>query len=255
VSDVARFWRLLRDGGVYLDVDVEVLRPLDTFLDQEAFTGFESRFLVNPGLVFGALPGHPIVQEILDYYEDLDFILRGGTLNTVPVVIYTTDTLMRHGLKPADRIQRLDGITVYPKRYFCPLSFYSNKNDFGPDTHTIHHYASTWMTYEQRMAHKNIRYTFSGENVKWFLTAYGHWVGRRIANGGKNAKAQEPKEPKKPKNPRAPKVAKVKKVAKPRPPKPAKVGQRSAKADPRSAKADHAKPKKAAKKPKTGGRA
>lgn len=41
VSDVARLYALYTEGGVYMDTDVEVYKPLDEFLTDECFTGFE----------------------------------------------------------------------------------------------------------------------------------------------------------------------------------------------------------------------
>jgi mannosyltransferase OCH1-like enzyme len=181
VSDYARFWRLYTDGGIYMDTDVEILKPLDVFLGNDAFTGFENRIFVNPGIMFGAKKEHPVVKEMLDFYGELEFVLKNGSLNMVPVVIYTTEILIKHGLKRNNRLQELEGITVYPKTYFCPLSFYGNKTYFSEQTHSIHHYASTWMTEEQRKGFKDPKYTFYGPNVKSFLTIYGNWFFRKIA--------------------------------------------------------------------------
>lgn len=40
-SDVIRLYALYTEGGIYMDTDVEVYKPLDEFLNDEAFTGFE----------------------------------------------------------------------------------------------------------------------------------------------------------------------------------------------------------------------
>lgn len=40
-SDVVRLWALYNYGGIYLDTDVLVYKPLDEFLSEPAFTGFE----------------------------------------------------------------------------------------------------------------------------------------------------------------------------------------------------------------------
>ena len=41
VSDVARLWALVHEGGIYMDTDVELVRPLDRLLTNRAFLGFE----------------------------------------------------------------------------------------------------------------------------------------------------------------------------------------------------------------------
>ena len=40
-SDVARLYALYTEGGIYLDTDVFLYKPLDEFLNDEGFTGFE----------------------------------------------------------------------------------------------------------------------------------------------------------------------------------------------------------------------
>ena len=40
-SDVMRFDVLYKYGGVYVDIDVEILKPIDDLLDTSSFTGFE----------------------------------------------------------------------------------------------------------------------------------------------------------------------------------------------------------------------
>ena len=41
VTDYVRLKALTELGGVYMDTDVEVVKPLEPFLQQEAFAGFE----------------------------------------------------------------------------------------------------------------------------------------------------------------------------------------------------------------------
>jgi mannosyltransferase OCH1-like enzyme len=50
VSDYARALALYQQGGIYMDIDVEVKLPLDDFLHHSAFSGFEVK-----GFVYGAL--------------------------------------------------------------------------------------------------------------------------------------------------------------------------------------------------------
>lgn len=155
VSDYVRFYVLYSYGGIYLDVDVEVLKPLDIFLDNDCFAGFENINSVAPGLIFGAKKENKIVKEILDSYSNKRFIVNYGGINLTTVVKYTTDILLKHGLKLDNKLQNVAGIMIYPKTYFCPLTNNSKKTDFTEDTYTIHHFAGTWLTDKQKRRNKS----------------------------------------------------------------------------------------------------
>ena len=49
VSDYVRLWALEREGGVYLDTDVEVLRSFEPLLSDIAFVGLEESLALLPG--------------------------------------------------------------------------------------------------------------------------------------------------------------------------------------------------------------
>ena len=42
VTDYARLWIIYHHGGIYLDTDVEVIKPYDDLLSNKAFFGFET---------------------------------------------------------------------------------------------------------------------------------------------------------------------------------------------------------------------
>lgn len=153
VSDYARLKILYENGGVYFDTDVELVRPVDDILEKGAFMGFEknsnayagSLLYVNVGLGFAVEPRHPIIREILEYYDDHvdDEILT--------IVVVVTEILKRHGLASSDRPVEVEGITIYPWDYFCPVEFLSSKLEITENTRTIHHYTATWMSRTDRL--------------------------------------------------------------------------------------------------------
>jgi hypothetical protein len=60
-SDVARYEILRIHGGVYVDTDMECLRPFDDLLGVACFVGFESDALLCPSVI-GCQPGHPFLE-------------------------------------------------------------------------------------------------------------------------------------------------------------------------------------------------
>ena len=69
VSDYIRAYAIYNYGGIYLDTDILLLDNFDDFLNHRAFVGFE-----NPNYpftaAFGAEKGHPLVKDMLDYYDE-----------------------------------------------------------------------------------------------------------------------------------------------------------------------------------------
>ena len=61
-------------GGIYLDTDVELVRPLDELLELPGFMGFQTNNEVATGLGFGARKGNSVVQALLRDYDALDFL-------------------------------------------------------------------------------------------------------------------------------------------------------------------------------------
>lgn len=132
-SDVVRLYALYTEGGVYLDTDVEVFKPLDEFLSEPAFSGFEA---INYPVcaTMGAEAGNPIIKEMLDYYKDKDFIVQDDWTKYTTNTVIMSDILGSNGIdRQRNEIQRIEGFTVYPREYF---------NDKGG--YTYHHMDGSW---------------------------------------------------------------------------------------------------------------
>ena len=69
VSDYARLKIIYDHGGIYLDTDVELLKPLTPFIqDGYGFIGFQNEEQVNTGLGFAAPQANCCVKQMLDAY-------------------------------------------------------------------------------------------------------------------------------------------------------------------------------------------
>ena len=51
VTDYVRLFVLYTQGGIYMDTDVEVIKPLDEYLHHEAVSGFENTTQIPTGLM------------------------------------------------------------------------------------------------------------------------------------------------------------------------------------------------------------
>lgn len=142
VSDYVRAYALYHEGGIYLDTDLELLKPLDEFLNQDAFSCFENPYFIQTALL-GVRKGFPIIKELLDYYEDRPFI-QNGMLDQTTNVSILSDICERHGLVRNGQAQSVDGFMIYPQDYFCPLYFDSDQTCFTDNTHAIHHFSKSW---------------------------------------------------------------------------------------------------------------
>ena len=124
VPDYLRLFIVYTFGGIYLDTDVQVIKPLDPLLNNKAFAGFEDDEHVALGLGFGAEKGCDFLKQHMELYDTLSFVFDDGTLNRTPSPQYTTVFLKQLGLHECDgNVQKVCGITVYPPEYFCPKSF------------------------------------------------------------------------------------------------------------------------------------
>lgn len=154
VSDYARFKILYENGGLYFDTDVEIIKSLDAIITKGNFMGREdeSSLSVNPGLGLGVNPGLDIYKELMEMYHSKHFLNKDGTYNQKTIVDYTTEILVKYGLKNNNDIQFVAGIYIYPKTYFCPMDYVSGKINITEETCSIHHYSASWHSEKEKYA-------------------------------------------------------------------------------------------------------
>lgn len=138
MSDIARLEILYSHGGVYLDVDVELVKPLDSvFAKGNLIIGFESEF-IGAGVIC-AVPGHPLIKSLIDRLEHHSHI----TNEFVPIPKLITETLLNYSGSD---------VFIAPPEYFYPFNpFDRNRktkqlmySDITENTLAIHHYQGGW---------------------------------------------------------------------------------------------------------------
>jgi mannosyltransferase OCH1-like enzyme len=147
VADVARFYALQKEGGIYFDTDMEVLKPIHHLLKNTAFVGFESKDWVGVAAT-GSIPNGDFVSLILDFYKDLPFSM-------IPQPQIVTTLLRKIGFDINGEPQTAeDFLTIYSEDYFFPYSYYTRETLFTPNSVCLHHYEGSWVEEKLRKCYK-----------------------------------------------------------------------------------------------------
>ena len=123
VSDYVRLWALEREGGLYMDVDFEVYKPLDDLMEQyDAFAGYEGS-KCNPVMmgVIAAKAHHPWIQGMLQTYNLRSFIQPNGLYDMTPNTGYFLNWMQEQGFVADGKEKDFMGVHILPVEYFCPV--------------------------------------------------------------------------------------------------------------------------------------
>ncbi|MBE5850690.1 MAG: hypothetical protein E7298_11105 [Lachnospiraceae bacterium] len=155
ITDIARLDILFENGGIYMDTDVKMLKPLDELLFNKGYIGLERWGNINSGGGMGAIPHHPMIQEMLDYRFKYPFVMNDGSINIETNGLYETVPFIRHGLRIDNTMQIINGMTVYPADVFHPYDYMSREEKIADNTISIHYFYGGWMDEEDRKNRAN----------------------------------------------------------------------------------------------------
>lgn len=149
-ADVIRYVLMYRLGGLYLDLDYEMLRPFDLLqydlvLPREAST--VGRLVTYCNSIFASAPGHPFFEAVL------------GEIAAHPPLDPNADAIDATGPGLVSRVYRqigasLPGGCTPDERLFSPLSP-RNRREYrriidADVAYGIHHCDGTWREYTLR---------------------------------------------------------------------------------------------------------
>lgn len=133
VSDYIRLDLLNKYGGIYIDTDIQILRPFDDLLEFDFFIGFMWDCTLGTAVI-GATQGHKVIQGLKNIYDR----------DSRNLVSPNNDTFTDYFLKNIPRFvlngksQLIDRMLVLDKNFFEHPPLLNNKN------HTIHHFKQSW---------------------------------------------------------------------------------------------------------------
>lgn len=156
VSDYVRLDIIYNNGGIYLDTDVELIKSLDSMLEQECFLAMETSGYIATGLGFGAIKKSKAVEMMMDEYEGVHYVLANNIFDKTPCPTRNTRPFINVGFKERYEVQSLDMCNVYPPEYFCPLDYETKDYNLTKNTISIHHYNESWITEDEKRLRREV---------------------------------------------------------------------------------------------------
>lgn len=157
-TDFIRLYAVYNYGGIYMDMDVEVLKPFDDLLDRDLFFGYETS--TPPRLeagCFGATKGNLFIGECLKYYDNRPFIQEDGTFDTLVLPKIITPIY-----------KKLVKAEPFTTDFFTAKSYRTGEITTTKKTYTIHHFAGSWL--EDREAKlRDYKYKLHTKKIPVFL--------------------------------------------------------------------------------------
>ena len=135
-ADYIRLYALYTYGGIYLDMDMEVLKSFDDLLDRQYFMAHE-----NPGAsdieaaCMGFEPYNSYLAKCLEYYQDRHFVKDNGEFDTL-----TLPKIMKK-IAVENSIQ----LECFDWQTFTCKSFNTGFEYPVEHSYTIHHFAGSWL--------------------------------------------------------------------------------------------------------------
>ncbi len=124
VADFVRFQVLKNEGGIYMDTDMLLLKPLTELLNKQGFLGFEDNIHVSAGII-GAVPNQEIISQVCAYYQTLSFNQNNPLLiNSALNHVFENNGLTRYNVT-----QEVGGFLMFEEEIFYPYTFLQSQKD------------------------------------------------------------------------------------------------------------------------------
>lgn len=137
-TDAPRKDILYQYGGIYLDTDVELLKPLDDLLYHRAFIGIDDGGQVNSGSGLGAVKHNEMIKDMLDLYEELSFVKEDGSLNSYYNTFYETKYLIENGFRIQNQYQKIGTMDCLPREVLMPEGVIGLRDNYTRNTIARH---------------------------------------------------------------------------------------------------------------------
>ena len=158
VADYFRAKILKEYGGIYFDTDMEITKNIDELLKDDSFLGVEDSGNIAVGVWWEKNKNALLPNKLYEFYNNLDGFDKDN-LYSISIPKLVTNELIKYDydLSKINEIQNINGIIIYPRDYFYPLSYDRQDNIYTDNTCMIHYYDATWIPKWEKKEIKLIR--------------------------------------------------------------------------------------------------
>lgn len=142
-ADYIRLFALYNYGGIYMDMDVEVLKPFDNMLDRKYLLAYEEKNRIEAGIM-GSEPKAEWLKKSLEYYKDRSFYKKNGEIDNRPLPMILNEIISANF--PEMRIMGTDVFTTKSMR--------TGEINITKNSYTVHHFAGSWCSWQNRLKRK-----------------------------------------------------------------------------------------------------
>lgn len=144
VADFVRLKALKEYGGIWLDTDVEVIKPFKDLLSLNGFLGFENEAYTESAIMASS-KNSEYINLLYDFYSNRSFIKKNKMDQTPNTVIQSIFLKKYFGMKYKNKTQNLaDELTVFTSDYFAPKDYTTGEITITENTYAIHNFAGSW---------------------------------------------------------------------------------------------------------------
>ncbi len=154
VSDYARAKVLYEYGGIYLDTDVKILKPFPKSDAPNGYMGFERKAFLGTA-VLASVPKNDRIKELMEYYENHDFIQKDGSYDNIANVSILTDIMKENNLVLGGEKQQADGFDIFNREVFYPKKLSKTEFRVTDETCSIHMCTNSWMSEREKRRGNN----------------------------------------------------------------------------------------------------
>ena len=168
IADCVRVQAIYEYGGIYLDTDMLLLKPIDDLISYDFFAGYEVEGRPAYGF-FGAIPGHRFLKHMIAFYKTTEF-----NEFSLPVITHTFKDKINTKTITENEI-------IFSPKYFYPLPYEQRADDYknfiNHDSYAVHLWDHSWNKKEEKrfwfllkgLKTVSIDYLFYGYSKQYFI--------------------------------------------------------------------------------------